>query len=227
MPLRPKPLALQQQARRSPGTPRAPIGEPDRALHLRGYRWICGVDEVGRGALAGPVVAAAVILPPDCVLDGLADSKKLSPGARRRVASQVWERADAVGLGAASQTEIDEHNILRATFLAMERALAALPRRPEFVLVDGNQPIPIDLPQQTLVGGDDLSAAIAAASNVAKVHRTSLMVEYGRQYPGYGFELHDGYGTPEHLRALELLGPSPLHRRSFLRASDRQLSLFP
>ncbi|MBI5444793.1 MAG: ribonuclease HII [Deltaproteobacteria bacterium] len=201
------------------------MGEPDRALYARGYRTVCGVDEVGRGALAGPVVAAAVVLPPDCLIEGLDDSKKLTAGARARIASIVRAEAVAWAVGSASPEEIDSRNILRATFLAMERALAALTVRPDFLLVDGNQRLPLELPQSTLIGGDSLSAAIAAASNVAKVHRNALMEEYGRRFPGYGFECHDGYGTAAHRQALERLGPCPIHRKTFLPATGRQLSL--
>jgi ribonuclease HII len=139
----------------------------------------------------------------------------------------VEAQALAVSIGSASEGEIDRLNILRATLLAMERALGSLTLRPDLVLIDGNQTLPLGVAQRALVRGDSLSAAIAAASNVAKVHRTRLMVELARDYPGYGFEVHDGYGTEFHKEALRTLGPCPAHRSTFLEAPPRQLSLFP
>ncbi len=202
------------------------IGELDRQLYAEGYRLVCGIDEVGRGALAGPVVAAAVILPLPCEIQGLGDSKRLTAAARERVAAQVRAAAVAFAVGSASESEIEALNILRATFLAMERAVAALSVAPDLLVVDGNQTTPMELPQRAIIRGDSLCAAVAAASNVAKVHRTARMRDYASAYPGYGFEDHDGYGTRAHLEALERLGPCPIHRRSFLHQNDRQLSLF-
>lgn len=195
----------------------APLWEPDRLAFARGYRAVCGVDEVGRGPLAGPVVAAAVLLDLDAAafLPGLGDSKALSPMARAALVPRIREVALGVGVGLASPAEIDCLNILRASLLAMARAIDALPSPPDFVLVDGLHRIPLSLPQETLVRGDARSACIAAASNVAKEHRDGLMREYGALYPGYGFEDHMGYPTAVHRQALRRLGPSPLHRKTF------------
>lgn len=211
----------------------APIGEPDRAAFARGYRAVCGVDEVGRGPLAGPVVAAAVLLGRDAAafLPGLGDSKALSPKARAALVPRIHEVALGVGVGVASPGEIDLVNVLQASLLAMARAIAALPFPPDFVLVDGLYRVPLPLPQETLVRGDSRSACIAAASNVAKEHRDGLMREYGARYPGYGFEDHMGYPTEGHREALRRLGPSPLHRTTFkgvreLVAPPAQLDLF-
>lgn len=187
------------------------------ALYSRGYTLICGVDEAGRGPLAGPVCAAAVILPPHLVIPGLDDSKKLSDKRRRALAPIIREQALAYGIGMATHLEIDEINILQATFLAMERALAQLKIRPDYVLLDGNREKDFGLPVQTIVKGDSLSANIAAASVLAKVTRDDYMVEMARQYPEYGFEIHKGYGTRAHYQALTAYGPCAIHRRSFLR----------
>ena len=191
------------------------LGGPDGEAFVAGYRRVCGVDEAGRGPLAGPVVAAAVVLPRDCHIDGLGDSKKLSAAARARLVPEIRRVALAAGIGAADADEIDRINILQASLLAMARAVAALVRAPDFLLVDGVHPIPTTIPQQTLIGGDGRSRAIAAASILAKQHRDELMAELGRRYPGYGFESHKGYPTAAHRDALRRLGPSPVHRRSF------------
>jgi len=186
-------------------------------LFSKGICRICGVDEAGRGPLAGPVCAAAVILPPHLEIPGLNDSKKLSDKRRRELMPVIKEQAIAYGIGMASHEEIDEINILQATFLAMERAIAQLNCKAEFALIDGNREKDFGIPVQTVVKGDSLSASIAAASVLAKVTRDDLMVEMAQAYPGYGFEIHKGYGTRTHYDALRELGPSPIHRMSFLK----------
>ena len=182
-----------------------------------GLRLICGVDEAGRGPMAGPVCAAAVILPEHLQIPGLTDSKKLTDKKRRELFPIIQEQAVAYGIGLASETEIDEINILQATFLAMRRALDQLSVRPEMVLIDGNRETDFGLPVKTVVKGDSLSANIAAASVLAKVTRDNIMVELAEQYPQYGFEIHKGYGTKAHYEALRAFGPCPIHRRSFLK----------
>ena len=193
-----------------------PDDAEERAARAAGYACVCGIDEAGRGPLAGPVVAAAVVLPPGLALPGLNDSKKLT--ARRREALYTQLREDArvlIGVGLAAAAEIDRLNILRATHAAMERAVAALPTAVDFCLIDG-LPVPqFPLPQRALVKGDARCLSIAAASIVAKVTRDRLMQDLAQQYPGYGFEKHAGYGTAAHLAALRRLGPCPEHRRSF------------
>ena len=178
---------------------------------------ICGVDEAGRGPLAGPVCAAAVILPKYLELPGLTDSKKLSDKKRRELFPLIQEQAVAYGIGFASEQEIDEINILQATFLAMKRALTQLAVKPDLALIDGNRETDFGLPVKTVVKGDSLSANIAAASVLAKVSRDDVMLELAKQYPQYGFDIHKGYGTRAHYAALEAYGPSPIHRRSFLK----------
>lgn len=178
---------------------------------------ICGVDEAGRGPLAGPVCAAAVILPEHLQIPGLNDSKKLTDKKRRELFPVIQQQAIAYGIGLASEAEIDEINILQATFLAMRRALEQLTVRPEIALIDGNRETDFGLPVKTVVKGDSLSANIAAASVLAKVTRDNIMVELAQQYPEYGFEIHKGYGTKAHYEALRTYGPSPIHRRSFLK----------
>ena len=183
----------------------------------QGYKLVCGVDEAGRGPLAGPVCAAAVILPPNLEIPGLDDSKKLSDKRRRELFPIIQEQAVAFGIGFASHEEIDEINILQATFLAMERAVAQLSVKPEFALIDGNREKDFGLPVKTVVKGDSLSASIAAASVLAKVSRDVLMEQYAEEYPQYGFAIHKGYGTKAHYEALQQFGPSPIHRMSFLK----------
>lgn len=187
------------------------------ALCEQGVMTICGVDEAGRGPLAGPVCAAAVILPAHLELPGLDDSKKLTDKRRRELFPLIKEQAIAYGIGLASHEEIDEINILQATFLAMERALAALNVKPNHVLIDGNRAKDFGLPVTTVVKGDSLSANIAAASILAKVTRDRIMEEEASRYPQYGFEIHKGYGTKAHYAALTEHGPSPIHRMSFLK----------
>lgn len=186
-------------------------------LYEQGIQVICGVDEAGRGPLAGPVCAAAVILPPHLEIPGLDDSKKLTDKRRRELFPIIREQAIAYGIGLASHEEIDEINILQATYLAMERALAQLSVRPDHVLIDGNRAKEFGLPVTTVVKGDSLSANIAAASILAKVTRDVLMEEMAQDYPQYQFEIHKGYGTKAHYAALTEYGPSPIHRMSFLK----------
>lgn len=183
----------------------------------RGFHAICGIDEAGRGPLAGPVCAAAVILPERLDIPGLNDSKKLTDKKRRELFPIIEEQAVAFGLGWASQEEIDEINILQATFLAMSRAVEQLKIRPDLALVDGNRAPALDLPVETVVKGDSLSASIAASSVLAKVSRDDVMLRMAEEYPGYGFEVHKGYGTKAHYEALRKFGPSPIHRRTFLK----------
>ncbi|MDF1553048.1 MAG: ribonuclease HII [Deferrisomatales bacterium] len=198
-----------------PAAPLPLLGEPDGEAFAAGYRQVCGVDEVGRGPLAGPVVAAAVVLPPHCDIPGLGDSKKLTARARARLVPEICGWALATGIGVAEADEIDRVNILQASLQAMARAVKALGLTPDFLLVDGVHPVPSPFPQRTLVGGDGLSRAIAAASILAKQYRDALMVELGGLYPGYGLETHMGYPTPSHRAAVRRLGPSAVHRRTF------------
>ena len=174
-----------------------------------------GIDEAGRGCLAGPVVAGAVILPPDFDLPGLTDSKKLSSRRRAVLAQAIKAQAVSWALGFSWPGEIDRINILQATLAAMARALDALSVRPDLVLVDGNQRFPSHLPLQTVVGGDAIHPCISAASILAKTFRDELLERMDERYPGYGLAVHKGYGTQEHLDALRRLGPSPVHRRTF------------
>ena len=183
----------------------------------QGYQVICGVDEAGRGPLAGPVCAAAVILPPNLELPGLNDSKKLTDKKRRVLAPIIKEKAIAYGIAFADHKEIDEINILQATYLAMERALSQLSVRPDMALIDGNRAKDFGLPVTTVVHGDALSASIAAASILAKVTRDDYMDQMAEQYPEYGFQVHKAYGTKAHYEALRQYGPSPIHRMTFLK----------
>lgn len=195
----------------------ATMWEIEDTFFDQGLQVICGVDEAGRGPLAGPVCAAAVVLPKHLEIPGLTDSKKLSDKRRRELLPEIQRQAVAYGIGFASEKEIDEINILQATFLAMERALAQLPITPELALIDGNRERDFGLPAKTVIKGDSLSANIAAASILAKVSRDDLMLEMAREYPQYGFEIHKGYGTKAHYAALRMYGPCPIHRRTFLR----------
>lgn len=183
----------------------------------QGFRMICGVDEAGRGPLAGPVCAAAVILPEDVNIPGLNDSKKLSDKRRRELCPLIKERAIAYCVAFATEKEIDEINILQATFLAMQRAIDGLQTKADFALVDGNREKNFGLPVKTIVGGDGLSASIAAASILAKVTRDDYMLELAEKYPQYGFDVHKGYGTKAHYEALAQFGPSEVHRMTFLK----------
>ncbi len=193
------------------------LWEIEKTWADRGFHAICGIDEAGRGPLAGPVCAAAVILPEGLEIPGLNDSKKLTDKMRRELFPIIEEQALAYGIGWASQEEIDDINILQATFLAMSRAVEQLNIRPDLALVDGNRAPTLDLPVETVVKGDSLSASIAAASVLAKVSRDDVMLRMAEEYPGYGFEVHKGYGTKAHYEALRTFGPSPIHRRTFLK----------
>mgnify|MGYP001011109619 CR=1 FL=1 len=189
----------------------------EHAAFSDGYKLVCGIDEAGRGPLAGPVCAAAVILPPDCRIEGLNDSKKLTDKRRRELYDVIVENAVAYGIAFASHQEIDEINILQATFRAMAQAIAQLDPSAQLTLVDGNRAADFGLPVRTIVKGDGLSASIAAASILAKVTRDRLMEQYAEQYQQYGFEIHKGYGTKRHYAALREFGPCPIHRMSFLK----------
>ncbi|MCC2640263.1 MAG: rnhB [Nitrospira sp.] len=180
-----------------------------------GYRRIVGLDEAGRGPLAGPVVAAAVLLPRRCRLPGLNDSKQVGEPDRVRLFAEIVHRARGLGIGAATEAEIDRLNILEASRLAMRRALQALHLLPDFLLLDAVTLPGLSVPQRAIIKGDELSCSIAAASIVAKVTRDRLMVEYHRWYPQYNFAEHKGYGTPDHLRLLRQHGPCVIHRCSF------------
>ena len=182
-----------------------------------GFEIVCGVDEAGRGPLAGPVCAAAVILPRDLEIEGLNDSKKLSDKRRRALFEQITAQAVSYGIAFATEQEIDEINILQATFLAMRRAMEQLSVCPDIALIDGNRETDFGLPVRTIVKGDSLSANIAAASILAKVTRDDFMLEQAKRYPEYGFDVHKGYGTRAHYAALREYGPCPIHRRTFLK----------
>ena len=191
--------------------------EIETECQSQGFQVICGVDEAGRGPLAGPVYAAAVILPMHEQIPGLNDSKKLSDKKRRELFPVICDRALAYGIGFATEQEIDEINILQATFLAMERALAQMKIHPDLALIDGNRQKEFGLPVKTIVKGDSRSANIAAASVLAKVSRDDWMISMAEKYPEYGFEIHKGYGTRAHYQALEEHGPCSIHRMSFLK----------
>ena len=191
--------------------------EIESSVRDESYEIICGVDEAGRGPLAGPVCAAAVILPMGLEIPGLTDSKKLTDKKRRELFPVIKEQAIAYGIGLASHEEIDEINILQATFLAMKRAIAQLDGKADFALIDGNRETDFGIPCQTVIKGDSRSANIAAASVLAKVTRDMYMEELAEKYPQYGFEIHKGYGTKAHYAALTEHGMCEAHRRSFLK----------
>ena len=191
--------------------------EIENGIYSDEIKIICGVDEAGRGPLAGPVCAAAVILPRDLEIPGLTDSKKLTDKKRRELMPVIKETALAYGIAFASEQEIDEINILQATYLAMGRAIDQLCIKADLALVDGNRAGDFGLPVKTVVKGDSLSASIAAASILAKVTRDDVMVELAEKYPEYGFDIHKGYGTKAHYAALTEHGPSPIHRMTFLK----------
>ena len=193
------------------------LWEIEQTFFDKGYQVICGVDEAGRGPLAGPVCAAAVILPAYIDIPGLDDSKKLSDKRRRELFPVIKEKAIAYGIAFADHKEIDELNILQATYLAMERAMAMLSGKPELALIDGNRAKDFGVPVETVVHGDSRSASIAAASVLAKVTRDDYMLEMGKEYPEYGFEIHKGYGTKAHYAALSEHGHCEIHRLTFLK----------
>lgn len=186
----------------------------EHAFH-RGYKHIAGIDEAGRGALAGPVVAAAVIFPEGIEVPGVNDSKKLTALKREILYYQILEKSLAAGIGVGECHLIDEINILQATLLSMKNAVLGLAIQPDYLLVDGNCAIPLNIPQKAVVKGDSSSISIAAASIVAKVTRDKLMVEYNKIFPGYGFADHKGYGCESHLAAIAELGPCDIHRKTF------------
>jgi ribonuclease HII len=194
----------------------APTLEREQALWDKGYEVVAGLDEVGRGPLAGPVIAAAVVFPPgQLLIDGLNDSKLLTPLARERLQEEIKKQAAAWTLGAASVKEIDRLNIRRATILAMQRAIARLPTPPDHVLVDGN-PVPeLGSPHEAIVKGDRISQSIAAASIIAKCLRDQLMERLAKRYPEFSWDSNKGYGTAAHLKALDELGPTEHHRMTF------------
>lgn len=183
----------------------------------KGLQIICGVDEAGRGPLAGPVCAAAVILPPNAEIPGLNDSKKLSDKKRRELYPIIKEQAVAYGIAFVDHETIDKINILQATYKAMGDAIAQLSVKPELALIDGNGAADFGVPTETVVHGDSLSASIAAASVLAKVSRDDYMLQMAEEYPQYGFEIHKGYGTKAHYAAITEYGTSPIHRMSFLK----------
>lgn len=191
----------------------------EKEMLALGAEYIAGVDEVGRGPFAGPVVCAAVIMPLDAetLIDGVDDSKKIKEERREQLAALIRERAVAYKICEESPETIDEINILEATKRCMKRAVERLSVQPDVVFVDGNFRIDIELPQQNIVRGDALSYSIGAASLLAKVYRDSLMREYDKQYPQYGFARHKGYGTAVHIRALKEFGPCPIHRKTFIK----------
>ena len=191
--------------------------EIEDSCYADGVNVICGVDEAGRGPLAGPVCASAVILPAHLDIPGLTDSKKLTDKKRRELFPVIQEQAIAWGIGMASCEEIDEINILQATFLAMQRALEQLTIRPDLVLIDGNRAKDFGLPVKTVIKGDSLSMNIAAASILAKVTRDDWMIRMAQNYPQYAFDIHKGYGTKAHYAALTEFGPCPIHRKIFLK----------
>ena len=189
----------------------------EKDLLSEGYTIICGVDEAGRGPLAGPVFAAAVILPPDLTIDGIDDSKKLSEKKRVVLFEEIKKSAIAYNIAFSTEKEIDEINILNATLLAMKRAVAGLSLQPDIALIDGNKSPNLSMTTQTIIKGDSLSASIAAASILAKVARDNLMKSLSKKYPQYAFEKHKGYGTKLHIESIKKYGPCEIHRKSFLK----------
>lgn len=195
-----------------------PDYEFEKAAITRGFNAVCGVDEAGRGPLAGPVCAAAVILAPDTVIEGLDDSKKLSEKKREQLFSVITEKAISFSVAYGTLEEIESLNILEATFLAMNRAIDGLSVKPQFALIDGNRaPKGIKIPCETIVKGDSKSMSVAAASVLAKVTRDRLMLHYDSKYPQYDFKKHKGYGTKEHTELIKKYGPCEIHRLSFLK----------
>ena len=189
----------------------------ENEIYAGGVKRLCGVDEAGRGPLAGPVCAAAVILPQNCEIEGLNDSKKLTEKKREALFDVICASAVSYGIAFATVEEIEEYNILSATFMAMNRAIAMLDPAPELALIDGNRNTGIQIPSRCVIGGDGKCADIAAASVLAKVTRDRYMLQMAELYPQYGFEKHKGYGTKAHYEAIRAYGPSPIHRPSFLR----------
>ena len=193
----------------------------ENQLHEEGYSLVCGVDEAGRGPLCGPVFAAACILPDGLVLEGLNDSKKLTPKKRDKLFDLICENAIAFCIASASVEEIDELNILEADLLAMRRAIDGLSVKADFALIDGNIARGFQIPARAVIGGDAKSPSIAAASILAKVARDRDCIALDEQYPQYGIAKHKGYGTKQHMDALRTYGPSPIHRKQFIRFLDK------
>lgn len=191
--------------------------EYENKAYGEGYTLVCGVDEAGRGPLAGPVCAAAVILPKGKIIEGVNDSKKLTEKKREKLYDVIIREAQAYSIAFASVEEIEKINILNAAMLAMKRAVEGLEQKADYALIDGNKKPPIEIPCEAIVKGDALSMSVAAASILAKVTRDRLMLEYAEQYPEYGFEKHKGYGTKVHNEAILKYGETPIHRPSFLR----------
>ena len=189
--------------------------EYERALYAKGYEFICGIDEAGRGPLCGPVVAAAVILKKDDHIEGVNDSKKLSEKKREQLFETIKERAVAWSVGIVDEETIDNINILEATRLAMKKAVEGLKQKPEYALVDAEKKVPIDVPYSPIIKGDALSESIAAASIIAKVTRDHMIIELDKEYPEYGFAKNKGYGTKEHTEAIKKYGLCKAHRKSF------------
>ena len=193
----------------------ADIWAIEREVWKAGHHFIAGIDEAGRGPLAGPVVAAAVVLPSEFQVPGINDSKKLTPKKRSALYDDIYQQAISVGVGIVDETKIDQINILQAALLAMERAVSDLKTRPDYLLIDGTFPISTPLPQRAVPKGEALSISIAAASIIAKVTRDRIMLEYHDLYPQYGFSRHKGYPTRAHREAIKSFGCCPIHRRSF------------
>lgn len=189
----------------------------ERDLTGKGFKYICGVDEVGRGPLAGPVVCAAVIMPLNDIIGGVDDSKKLSPKKREQLYAQITEKAIALAICRVEPQIIDEINILQATRLCMKNAVESLKIKPDFVLTDGNMTLDISVPQKSIIKGDFYSYSIGAASIAAKVFRDNLMCEYDKEFPEYAFAKNKGYGTAEHIEAIKRAGICAVHRRSFVK----------
>jgi ribonuclease HII len=198
------------------GHPTTPNQTPEEEqIRAQGYQWMAGVDEAGRGPLAGPVVAAAVIINPGDEIPGVRDSKLLTPGQREQLYQIITARALSWGVGIVGPRDIEKHNILQATIKAMKEAVLNLDPSPDFLLIDGINPLPLDMPQQTIKKGDARCPSISAASIVAKVTRDRLMVEYHRVYPLYNFACHKGYPTKEHREAIRRYGCCEIHRKTF------------
>lgn len=187
----------------------------EESLYDEGYEYICGVDEAGRGPLCGPVVAAAVILPKHGCIEGVNDSKKISEKKREKLYDDIMKWAIAVGIGISDVDVIEKVNILNATKIAMKKAIESLSIKPDYVLIDGNQKIDIDILQETVVSGDAKSESIASASIIAKVTRDRMLRKFDEMYPEYGFAKHKGYGTKAHIEAIKKYGLTPIHRKSF------------
>jgi ribonuclease HII len=202
-------------------------GLPENSLYEKGYQFIAGVDEVGRGPLAGPVVAAAVVLPPYHTIPGINDSKKLSAHKRETLYTDILNGALSTGIGIIDHTEIDQTNILKASLKAMSLAVNKLDCSVDYLLIDGIFPIQSAIPQETVKKGDSLSVLIAAASVIAKVTRDRMMNDYHRKYPCYNFAHNKGYGTKEHRDAIQQYGYSPLHRKTFKGVVNTTSPLFP